>query len=184
MKLSFAATALMLLASAGYAEAQNTKPGLWEFTTQMQGGSGKAANDMAQAQKQLESMPPEQRKMLQNMMAKQGVQMGTGAGGGMSVKMCLTQEMVDRNEVSSRRDGCTHTNSPRSGNNMKFSFVCTKPPGSGKGEITFTGPEAYTMKMISTTTVHGSPELMEIQSSGRWLGTDCGNVRPIALPKK
>jgi len=184
MKLPFTVAALLMAVSAVPAEAQTTKPGLWEFTTQMQGGSGKATNAMAEAQKQMESMPPEQRKMIQNMMAKQGVQMGTSGGGAMSVKMCLTQEMIERNEVSSPQDGCTHTNGPRSGNIMKFSFVCTKPPSSGKGEVTFTSPEAYTMKMISTTTVHGSPETMEMQSSGHWLGVDCGNVKSIALPKK
>lgn len=184
MKLPFVVAALLMAVSAVHAEAQNTKPGLWEFTTQMQGGSGKTADAMAQAQKQMESMPPEQRKMIQDMMAKRGLKMGTGGGGGMSVKMCLTQQMIERNEVSSPRDGCTHTSSPRIGNIMKFSFVCTKPPSSGKGEVTFTSPEAYTMKMVSTTTVHGSPETMEMQSSGHWLGSDCGNIRPIALPKK
>jgi len=184
MKLQHAIAALLLVTSAGYACAQNIKPGLWEFTTQMQGGSGQTSDAMAQAQKQMENMPPDQRKMMQDMMAKQGVQMGTGAGGGMSIKVCMTQEMVDRNEVGRQQPGCTHTNSPRVGNTMKFSFVCTKPPSSGEGQVTFTSPEAYSMKMTSTTTVHGRPEKMEMQSSGRRLGSDCGTVKPLALPKK
>jgi hypothetical protein len=132
----------------------------------------------------MENMPPEQRKMMQDMMAKQGVQMGTGAGGGMTVKVCMTQEMVDRNEISSHQDGCNHTNSPRMGNTMKFSFVCTKPPSSGEGQVTFTSPEAYNMKMTTTTTVQGRPEKMEMQNSGRWLASNCGSVKPLALPKK
>ncbi len=188
MKLSNAMAAVVLAVGAGSASAQAIKPGLWEIATQMQGGSGEMASAMAQAQKQMESMPPEQRKMMQDMMAKQGVQMGTSSGGGMTVKICMTQEMVDRNEVSARQaanqNDCTHTNSPRVGNTMKFSFVCAKPPSSGEGQVTFTSPEAYSMKMTTTGTVRGKPEKMEMQTTGRWLGADCGTVKPLAMPKK
>jgi hypothetical protein len=184
MKLNTAIAALAFVAMSSGANAQTIKPGLWEFTTQMAGGSGKMADAMAQAQKEMANMPPEQRKMMQDMMAKQGVQMGTGAGGGMTVKICMTQEMVDRNDVSSHQDGCTHTNSPRTGNTMKFSFVCTKPPSKGEGQVTFTSPEAYNMQMSTTTTVQGRPEKIDMQNSGRWLGSNCGNIKPLAIPKK
>ncbi|MDO8287269.1 MAG: DUF3617 domain-containing protein [Rhodoferax sp.] len=188
MKLSIAITALVLAAGSASASAQAIKPGLWEIATQMQGGSGEMAGAMAQAQKQMESMPPEQRKMMQDMMAKQGVQMGAGGGAGMTIKICMTQEMVDRNEVSARQGAnpgdCTHTNSPRVGNTMKFSFVCAKPPSSGEGQVTFTSPEAYSMKMATTSTVRGKPEKMEMQTAGRWLGANCGTIKPLALPKK
>ncbi len=184
MKLLAGIAALAFVALSGGAHAQTIKPGLWEFTTQMSGGDGKMANAMAQAQKEMANMPPEQRKMMQDMMAKQGVQMGTGAGGGMTVKVCMTQEMVERNEVSHHQDGCTHTNSPRMGNTMKFSFVCTKPPSKGEGQVTFTSAEAYNMKMRTTTTIQGRQETMDMQNSGRWLGSNCGNIKPLAVPKK
>jgi len=188
MKLTIAIAAVLLATSAATASAQTMKPGLWEITTQMQGGSGEMAGAMAQAQKQMESMPPEQRKMMQDMMAKQGVQMGASGGGGMTVKICMTQEMVDRNEVSARQStsqsDCTHTNSPRVGNTMKFSYVCAKPPSSGEGQVTFTSPEAYNMKMTTTGTLRGKPEKMEMQTAGRWLGSNCGTVKPLEMPKK
>jgi len=187
MKPSIGFAAVLLAASAITAGAQTMKPGLWEIATQMQGGSGETAGAMAQAQKQMESMPAEQRKMMQDMMTKQGVQMGA-SGGGMAVKICMTQEMVDRNEVSARQstsqNDCTHTNSPRVGNTMKFSFVCTKPPSSGEGQVTFTSPEAYSMKMTTTGNLRGKPEKMEMQTAGRWLGSNCGTVKPMAMPKK
>ena len=187
MKLQIAVAAYLLVGSAGLVSAQTIKPGLWEFTSQMQDSSGKMAAAMAQAQKQMESLPPDQRKMMQDMMAKQGMQMGTN-GSGMSIKMCMTQEMVDRNAVANlqadeSRSDCTHTNSPRSGNSMKFSFVCTQPPSSGEGQITFTSAEAYSMKMTSTAMVRGKPEKTDMQSTGRWLGSNCGAIKPITLPK-
>jgi len=182
MKLHTRIACLLLTPFAGYASAQNMKPGLWEIATQMQ-GSGQTGDVMAKAQKQMENMPPEQRKMMQDMMAKKGVQMGTGGGGGMTIKICMTQEMVDRNEVGRQQPGCTQTNSQRSGNTMKFSYSCTQPPSSGEGTVTFSSPEAYNMKM-ATTTVRGNPEKMDMQTSGRWLGSDCGNIKPLAIPKK
>lgn len=176
---------LALIATAGWAQAQTMKPGLWEITTQMQSGSGKMNDAMAQAQKALEGMTPDQRKMMQDMMAKQGVQMGgPAAGGGMAVKVCMTQEMVDRNEVGTQKGDCTHTNSQRTGNTMKFSFVCTQPPSSGEGQVTFNSPESYAVSMTSSTTVRGNAEKMAMQSNGRWLGSDCGGIKPLAVPKK
>ncbi|MBK9348252.1 MAG: DUF3617 domain-containing protein [Burkholderiales bacterium] len=165
------------------AHAQAIKPGLWEITNQMQGNS-EAANAMARMQKEMAQMPPAQRKMMEDMLSKQGMQIGSAAGGGMALKICMTQEMIDRNEVASQQGDCQHTSSPRSGNSMKFSFVCTKPPSSGEGQVTFTSPEAYTTWVAVTSTRRGKPEKMEMNTSGRWLGSDCGGVKPIAMPKK
>lgn len=184
-RLGAAATAAFFLAAPALSRAQTMKPGLWEITTQMPGGSGgKMDAAMAEMQKQMASMTPEQRKMVEDRMGKQGMVVSGGAGGGMKMKMCMTQEMVDRNEVASRQQGdCTQTRSPRSGNTMKFAFECTKPPSKGEGQVTFNGPDSYSMKVTSTTTVQGKPESMEMQGSGKWLGSDCGNVKPIPNPK-
>lgn len=179
-------TTVMALALCGAvgAQAQKLSPGLWENTASMQSADGKTNAMMAQAQEAMAKMPPEQRKMMQDMMAKQGVQLGNNSGGGMTIKVCMTQEMVDRNEVGRQEPGCTHTYSQRTGNTMQFSYVCTKPPSSGEGQITFASPEAYNMKMTSTTTVQGAPQKIEMQNNGRWLGGDCGTIKPLAMPKK
>ncbi len=178
---AFCGLALSVCAIGAY--GQSIKPGLWEISSQMQ-GSKEMNEAMAEARKAMEGMPPEQRKMMQDMMAKQGVQMGTGPGGGMSIKICLTQEMIDRNDVASHKGDCTHTQSPRMGNTMKFSFVCTQPPSSGEGTITFSGSESYSVKMTTSSTVRGQTEKIEMQNSGRWLGNECGSIKPINVPKK
>ncbi|APW41429.1 DUF3617 domain-containing protein [Rhodoferax saidenbachensis] len=162
------------------ATAQTMKPGLWEITNQMQGAAG---GQMAEMQKQLASLPPEQRKMMEEMMAKQGVQMGKSTNGGMAIKVCMTKEMIERNDVAQQQDGCTHTTSPRSGNTMKFAFVCTKPPSRGDGQVTFVSSEAYTMQMKATSSARGKEETMDMQTQGKWLGTDCGSVKPLGGPK-
>ena len=60
-------------------------------------------------------------------LAQQGVAMGSG--GMHTVKICMSKEMVERNEMPAQQQGnCKSTVSPRSGNTMKMSYVCTQPP--------------------------------------------------------
>lgn len=183
MKRPLLACATLLIAVTTH--AQSMKPGLWEITNQMQGAPGsKADAAMAQMQKQMAAMSPEQRKMVEDMMAKKGMQMGAAPGGGMAVKVCLTPEMAARNEVAPTQQGsCTHTPSPRTGNTQKFAFTCTQPPSRGEGQITFTSAEAYSMAMKTVATIKGKEETMDMQANGKWLGSDCGTVKPLAAPK-
>jgi len=184
MKQQHLLAAAVLSACALGASAQSMKPGLWEVNNKVS-GSAEMDKAMAQMQQQMATMPPEQRKMMQDMMAKQGMNLSTGAGGGIVVKLCLTKEMAERNELPQQQQGdCKSTASPRSGNTQKISFTCTQPPSSGEGEITFTSNEAYSTKMVTTTTVKGKPEKLTMNGTGKWLSADCGAVKPLVVPKK
>ena len=177
--------AAALAVAATTAGAQNLKPGLWEVTNKMQTASGQMEAQMAQAQEQMAAMPPEQRKMMEEMMAQRGVKLGAGGpGSGMSAKICLTKEMVERNEVPAQQGDCKTTQHARTGNTMKMSFVCTNPPSNGEGQVTFVGPDAYNMKMLVNTTVQGKPEKINMDGTGKWLGADCGSIKPMVMPKK
>ena len=178
-----------VFACAVSANAQTMKPGLWEISQKMKFGSGEMNDAMAGMQEQLAKMPPEQRKQMQDMMSKKGVNLdlgsasGAGGPGAITVKTCMTQEMIDRNELPAAQSGCTSTRSPRIGNTMKMGFTCTKPPSSGEGQVTFTSSDAYTMKMTITSTVKGKPEKLDMDGTGKWLGASCGDVKPMDLPK-
>ena len=84
-----------LLAAAALAalslsvSAQNLKPGLWEVTSKTS-GNPQMEQAMAEMQKQMASMPPAQRKQMEEAMARQGVKMGAASGGGMAMQMCMT----------------------------------------------------------------------------------------------
>jgi hypothetical protein len=171
---------------AGAASAQNIKPGLWEINNKMQSGNGELEAAMAQMQKQLASMSPEQRKMMEDAMAKQGVNFSpSSSGGGIGVKMCMTKEMVAQNKVPMQQQGdCTHTQSPMVGNTMKISFSCTKPPSSGEGQVTYMSDTAYKMNMKVTSTMQGKSGTMTMDANARWLGSDCGNIKPFKMPVK
>ena len=187
MKKTVATVICLLGVFTAGAHAQTMKPGLWEMQTKMQSGSGEMEKAMAEMQQQMASMPPEQRKMMDEQMAKSGVKMGTaGPAGGMSVRICMTRDMVEKNELPAQQGDCKTTAQSRSGNTMKMAFACTNPPSSGEGQVSFNGSEAYTSKMAISTQVDGKPEKVNMEGSGKWLGADCGNIKPLALqaPKK
>lgn len=176
--MSFVAAAA-LAALALPVAAQSLKPGLWEMNNKM-GGNPQMDQAMAEMQKQLAAMPPEQRKQMEAMMAQRGTQMAQpGKGGGMAMKVCMSREQVERNEVP-MQDDCKITSQSRSGNTARMAFTCSKPPSSGEGTFTYLGPEAYTSKMTVKTVVDGKAETMTLEGSGKWLSADCGNLRPPA----
>lgn len=170
-----------VLAAAGYlapAAAQSTlKPGLWEIEQRFQ-GNPELDQAMKEMREQMASMPPEQRKQMEAAMASQGVQMG-----GKGVRMCMTKEMVERNDVSAPQGDCRTTRQQRSGSTLKVAFTCSNPPSRGESQITMKGNEAYTARTTITSTERGKTETTSMESSGRWLSADCGSVRPVAPPK-
>jgi hypothetical protein len=177
--------ALTLLAALSLqpAAAQNMKPGLWEVNTKM-GGSAELEKAMATMQQQLASMPADQRKMMEDMMAKQGVNLGGAAsGGGINVKMCVTREMAARNHMPVQTQGqCTTTQTPVLKGSMKYTFTCKNPPSSGEGEVSFTSDTGYSMKLRATSSVHGQPQQFDMTAVGRWMGADCGSIKPLVMP--
>jgi hypothetical protein len=40
------------------------------------------------------------------------------------------------------------------------------------------------MKMMVNTQVQGKPEKVNMDGTGKWLGSDCGNIKPMVPPGK
>jgi hypothetical protein len=164
--------------------AQTLKPGLWEINNKI-GGSPQMDEAMAEMQKQMAAMPPEQRKQMEAMMAQRGMQVPKpGAGGGMAMRICMTKEMVERNEMPMEKSDCKVTSQSKSGNTMKMAFSCPNPPSTGETQFTLNGSEAYTSKITVKTVVDGKSETMTMDGSGKWVAADCGAVKPMVVPKK
>lgn len=181
--MRLATSTIVALALAGalpLAHAQQKlAPGLWETKMNVGGKDMEAA--MARARAQMAQMPPEQRKMMESAMAKQGVGL-TGAGG---IRYCLGKEQAERGDVPQDKDGrCKRDSVKTSGNTTSFAFTCTEPPSKGEGTITFTSDKAYSMKMNVTSTIDGQTRTTEMTQNATWLGADCGDLKPRAAPGK
>ncbi|WP_137973964.1 DUF3617 domain-containing protein [Pseudomonas sp. F(2018)] len=143
------------------------RPGLWEFTNQVQSG-GQAMPDMQELLAQMQNMPAEQRQMMEQMLKQKGVQMGSGGG----VQLCLSEASAKGQNIPLQdpNSGCTHEITERSAEVWKFRFTC--PNGQGEGETRFASDTAF------STTVKGVYDGRDstMNSQARWVGEDCGGL--------
>ncbi|HEY0061839.1 MAG TPA: DUF3617 domain-containing protein [Telluria sp.] len=162
------------------------KPGLWEIENKLSSQDSQMARQMEQMRKQLAALPPEQRKMMEDMMAKHaGAAMPTMTKDGMKVTMCMSPEMVARNELPVQQTGnCTHKRLPQAGDTIKMTFTCTEPPASGEGTVHLQGDSAYSMDMQMTSSLSGKREATAMHSDGKWISSDCGKLRPAPVPAR
>jgi uncharacterized protein YneF (UPF0154 family) len=206
MKLRFVAGLLVISSISLNAHALkiDMKPGLWEhafkFDKNSMGAMGGAQQDqmnkaMEEMKTQMANLPPEQRKMMEDMMAKQGIKVSDkgidmAAQGlsiskdGTKVKACVTQADIDRGAMPQADVNCEQKITQISASQFKTTYVCKgEHPAQGEGEITFQNDKAYTGKMKMVTQVNGKPETIQGDNSGKWLSSDCGNIKPVTQIK-
>lgn len=186
--MSVAAVAAVTLSSTAVAPAsaqEKMRPGLWEHSVKMKTQSGQMEAALAQAQQALASMPPAQRKQMEQMMAAQGLGLGSGAQGQTTVKVCITPEQAAIDHIP-QQEGCTQKVQRVDASTMKVAFSCKAEPGeaptSGEGTVKFDGPTAYSGHFRIKTSQGGKPEHIDMAQTGRWLSKDCGAIKPAPMP--
>lgn len=99
--------------------ASEMKPGLWEVKMKIF-SDGKEFDPMAEVKKQLEKMPPEQRKMILDGMAKE-----SGAKNNLS-EVCYTKEMLkDPQKIGSEEDkDCKYVVKSQTSRKVVSTFKC------------------------------------------------------------
>lgn len=176
-----AAVAFALASTAGLSQSgPRLKPGLWEHSFEVNDSSGQMASAMKEARAAMANMPPEQRKMMEQMMAQQGVSFDAS---GQKIRICLTPEDVARDQIPAAQEGCTQ-NATRSGNTWTVTFQCPardgQPASSGRGTVTMASPTAYSGDFTTTTSQpNKKAEQVMMKTQGRWVAADCGAVKPI-----
>lgn len=160
------------LAGTAWSQTEQLRPGLWEHQMAVKGGGQAAA--MAKAQQQMANLPPDQRQMIEKMMADKGIAMGPK---GTSVRVCMTKDDVERQQFP-EQEGCTQ-NVKRNGDTWTVTFQCKRdPPTRGEGTMRILSPTAYSGDFVIDTVVGGKAERMEMAQTGKWLGADCGALAP------
>jgi len=158
--------AVLFVLSAQFGFAAEVKPGLWEMEFDAQGMGPEAQAAM----KQMESMPPAQRKQMEAMMAQMGVSMGAKAG---SVRFCITPEQAKANDVPVQDDGdCKNKVLSRSEKSMKVEFKC--PDTQGTATVNFMSPTQYETKIDATTSEGGQQRKVQQTLKSKWLKASCG----------
>lgn len=173
--------ALLMLAAYGSALAQNRPPikaGLWEVkqTREMNG------QKMPDVSEHFKNMPPEARKRMEQQMRQRGMEMG----GSSAMKVCLSEESLSRDDWTSAggEHGCKTEILSRGANVWKWRSACGgQPPSVAEGETRFQGDTVYTTVVDMTTQQQGQQQKMHMEMQGKWLGADCGMLKPIVPPK-
>ena len=180
MNKHLVALALAAVAAAPSFAQQALKPGLWQVETRMP-SDPEFEKSMAEMREQLASMPPEDRKRMEAMMGKQGVQFAAGAKGGTATRFCMTREQAQRQESPGAQGDCTVTKVSRSGNTVRTSFSCSNPRSTGESLVRYAGAEAYSSKITTVSEQGGKKETTVIESDAKWLSADCGSVKPLPV---
>lgn len=175
------------------------KPGLWESRITLAGPQAaqvkaEQLKSMPQTMKQqMENMSPEERKQMEDYMAKAGVTLtddGISMKNGTvkltstttTVKKCITQADIDRGASPFEKAGCTTEFKQADKNTFTVNQHCGEN-GSTKthADVVFDSPKHYSGKGDMTHTINGSANKMEFEVDGTWLGSDCGSVEPVDL---
>lgn len=150
------------------ASALDIQPGVWEVSSHNMQVGGQAMPAMEEMLAQLQNLPPEQRQMMENMLAEQGIRLGAGG-----VQMCLTAEQIKAQDIPLHdpESGCRNEVLERSATLWKFRFTC--PDAQGEGETRFVSDKEFTTQVSGT--YNGQPSSME--SRARWVGADCAVLK-------
>ena len=158
------------LAGAARAETLAVKTGLWETTVQ---GDPNGAVPPLPAD-MLSKLTPEQQAQLRQRMAEMARQP-------MTHRTCITAETLEKAFAGpSAAGGCTRTLVSSSAQAMEFRLVCTgRHQANGTFHLQAADPQTVngTMDLV-VTSPDGQTTPIHRTMQSRWLGADCGNVKP------
>ncbi len=165
----------LLVAATFTASAQTAppiKPGLWQVQSEREVNGQKAPDPM----ERMKDLPPEARKQMEAMMKQRGVDMGQAGG---LQKICHSRESLDQGRWKDDSERCKTDITSRSATAWKWRSVCTQPDAEMEGEAVFSNPENYTVKTLMTSQRGGKPQTMRMTITAKWMGADCGDLKPM-----
>ena len=177
-----------LVAIPAFAGGFGLRSGLWETRVVKQVVDGRdmsaqIAGATSQMQQAMAAMPPEQRARVEAMMKQHG---GPAIGNDGSVRICVSAEMASRDKPFVDREGhCQPATVNRSGDHTTFEFSCNwnGVESTGKGEATTSGDVIRTQVDTKTHKTGGETHVTHSETEMKFLGSDCGGVKPIPLPE-
>ena len=161
-------------AAAAHAAGLNVKPGLWETTMQ-----GQVSGAFPIPQADLDKMPPEARARMQAAMQASMAAMNKPH----SARYCLTQAQIDKgfgaDAGNSHNQHCTHNVVSSSANEQTIQVVCKGEGESTNGTFHIVAASPTAVSGTFDMTMSGKANMQIHQKlTSRWLGTDCGAIKP------
>jgi len=170
-----AVAALALPALAAHAEGIAMKPGLWERTVTTQMPGAPAMPDLPD----LSQLPPEQRAQIEQSMAMM-------SGKPVVERECVTPEMLKRWEDFAHDDDagerCTRSVKEQTPKRVVMTMSCEGGRMTGTMEMNAPTPGRMTGSATLVSQREGGPHTTKMKFDSKWLGADCGDVKPRSMP--
>jgi len=169
----------LVAAVAGPLPVPPVKAGLWEARISALDADGREMPPPELAA--LSRLSPEVRAKMAETMKARGVSMPDANG---ATRACLTKEMFEsgRWQQMATESGCTTNYSTLSSTTWKWHTSCAALKSESDGESVFSGGESYKTRVTTTMTVTGKTNTSTRIVQGKWLGADCGGIKPLAPP--
>ena len=151
------------------AHAVGLKPGLWDYSVQSS-TNGAPPVDLSQM---MHNVSPAIKAEIEAQMKARGMATDLGK---QTLRLCLSPAFVAAKRPPLHLSGnCKLHWSQPTQDDWDFSYACTRPTSSGKGQVVLASPTAYTTQFTAVTpqgTVSGT-------SKAHWVSSDCGGVPPL-----
>jgi len=170
---------LAIAAVAGPLPVPPVKPGLWETRMSALDASGHEIPLPEQAA--LSKLPPEAKARMAETLKARGLSMPDESG---ATKMCFTKETFEsgRWQQMASESGCTTNYSTQSSATWKWHSSCPAYKSETDGEVVFSSAQSYTVKSTTTATISGKTTTSTRIVQAKWLGADCGDIKPFTPP--
>jgi hypothetical protein len=170
---------LAIAAVAGPLPVPPVKPGLWE--TRMSGLDANGHEMPLPEQAALSRLPPEAKARMVETMKARGLSMPDESG---ATKTCFSKETFEsgRWQQMASETGCTTNFSTQSSAAWKWHSSCPALKSESDGEAVFSSAQSYTVKVTTTATRTGKPTTSTRIVQAKWLGADCGDIKPYTPP--
>jgi hypothetical protein len=170
--LGFAAGLIAGVATVAAAASLDVATGLWEVTSQ-----GETTGIPPIPPEAFAHMTPEQQQKV-----KAAVAEAIGRSGQPTVtRACITQQQLDRGLHFSPREqpNCKQTTLNTSAHTMDAHMVCTgEQRATGNLHVEATGRQTITGNFDFVSTDGTNTISIKRTLQGKWLGSDCGTVKP------
>ncbi|MCQ4322185.1 DUF3617 domain-containing protein [Stutzerimonas stutzeri] len=164
------AAALLLAALA--VQAEEMLPGLWEFASDDIEVDGMQMPGVEEMVEQMKNLPPDERGVMEEMLAAQGVQLGARG-----MRICLSEAQVKSRKLPFQDEpGCSQEITEQTDSLWAFTFQC--PDAKGKGETRLISEREVASMIESDYQVGTQQGSSRMQSHGKWLSADCGALKP------
>jgi Protein of unknown function (DUF3617) len=189
-KIPIALAILGCCATLAAAQGLNIKPGLWELTgtseTKGDPMSMMSAADKAEMEEAKTYMSPEQWAQVEALMKRRNVTLGGPAKTSIA-KVCITAENIlqhlaifaAKNFAGEDTYGCKVTPVRSTATMMERREECSSNGFKSISTLAIEAPNPETLTFKAESSVGGRGGLeMKARSSGKWLGSACGSVKP------